>query len=504
MSEENTQLIPNQSEIVAQRIAKIDTWREAGINPFGAGYPDVQMIADVRAAFVPPADPEADPHAGPEVNVAGRLVAKRGMGKSIFADVRDSSGRIQLFAGKSDLSEEDFATFKRLDIGDIVGIKGRLFVTKMGELTIRVEKPTILSKSLRPLPEKFHGLTDVEQRYRQRYLDMIANPEVMEVFKKRSAIIREVRNFLAERGFMEVETPMLQPLAGGASANPFVTRYEALDSDVYMRIAPELYLKRLLVGGFERVFELNRSFRNEGLDRRHNPEFTMLEIYQAYGNCEAMMELIESMISTVALKVCGTLKIEHSNGKVLDFTPPFRRATYHDLVKEKGGDDWFDISFAERVERGKKLGLDVNDKMSDLDVTNELYEKLVEPNNIQPTFVTRLPAELLPLANPCADDPSLVDVFELGVNGMELAPAYSELNNPVIQRKRFMDQFEKNKEEGDEVSNKIDEDFLTALEYGMPPAGGMGVGIDRLVMALTGAESIRDVILFPQMRNIAR
>ncbi|MBR2625721.1 MAG: lysine--tRNA ligase [Lentisphaeria bacterium] len=486
-------------DLFEQRTAKIRDYQEAGINPFGGAFPNVELIEVVRTKELPPEGSELP---GPEATVAGRMTAKRGMGKSIFADLRDSTGRLQLFAGKSDMPEEMFALCRKLDIGDIIGVKGNLFVTKTGELTLRVKEVTLLSKSMRPLPEKFHGLVDVEQRYRQRYLDLIANPEVKDVFRKRSAIIREVRNFLADRGFMEVETPMLQPLAGGASATPFETFYGALNSTVYMRIAPELYLKRLLVGGFEKVFELNRSFRNEGLDRRHNPEFTMLEIYQAYSNCEGMMELIESMISTVAMKVCGTLKIDHGNGKVLDFTPPFRRATYHELCKEKGGDDWFDITPAERIERGQKLGLDVNSSMSDLEVTNELYEKLVEPTNIQPTFVTRLPAELLPLANPCADDPTLVDVFELGVNGMELAPAYSELNNPIIQRQRFMDQFEATKEEGDELENKIDEDFLTALEYGMPPAGGMGVGIDRLVMALTGAESIRDVILFPQMKRL--
>ena len=486
-------------DMFEQRTAKIREYQESGINPFGGAFPDVELIEVVRQKELPPEGSELP---GPAAVVAGRMTAKRGMGKSIFADVRDSTGRLQLFAGKSDMSEEMFALCRKLDIGDIVGVKGTLFTTKTGELTLRVKEITLLSKSMRPLPEKFHGLVDVEQRYRQRYLDLIANPEVKEVIQKRSAIIREVRNFLCERGFMEVETPMLQPLAGGASATPFETFYGALNSTVYMRIAPELYLKRLLVGGFEKVFELNRSFRNEGLDRRHNPEFTMLEIYQAYSNCEGMMELIESMISTVAMKVCGTLKIDHGDGKIIDFTPPFRRATYHELCKEKGGADWFDITPAERIERGQKLGLDVNASMSDLEVTNELYEKLVEPTNIQPTFVTRLPAELLPLANPCADDPTLVDVFELGVNGMELAPAYSELNNPIIQRQRFMDQFEATKEEGDELENKVDEDFLTALEYGMPPAGGMGVGIDRLVMALTGAESIRDVILFPQMKRL--
>lgn len=486
----------NTGDIFTQRVAKVEELRAQGIDPFGSRYDDVQSIESVRTLPV-----ESENAPGATVNVAGRLTGKRGMGKSIFADLRDSTGKIQLFAGKSDLGDEPFALFKKLDIGDIAGVRGELFKTRMGELTIRVKEFKLLSKSLRPLPEKFHGLTDVEQRYRQRYLDLIANPEVGRVFKMRSAIIREIRAFLEARGFMEVETPMLQNLAGGASANPFKTYFEALSSPMFMRIAPELFLKRLLVGGFERVFELNRSFRNEGLDRRHNPEFTMLEIYQAYGDCRSMMELIETMVTTVAMKVCGTLKIDHGNGKIINLETPWRRATYHELVCEKGGADWFDITPAERVARGKKLGLDVNEQMPDLDVTNELYEKLVEPNNIQPTFVTRLPAELLPLAKGCPDDPKLVDVFELGINGVEVAPAYSELNDPILQRKRFMDQFERTKQEGDKVSDKVDEDFLTALEYGMPPAGGMGVGIDRLVMILTGAESIRDVILFPQMRR---
>jgi len=498
MNEQNQNAAEPQSsgDIFSQRVAKVEELRSQGVDPFGCRYDDVQSIESVRTLPV-----ESENAPGAAVNVAGRLIAKRGMGKSIFADLRDSTGKIQLFAGKSDLGDEAFALFKKLDIGDIAGVKGELFQTRMGELTIRVKEFKLLSKSLRPLPEKFHGLTDVEQRYRQRYLDLIANPEVGRVFKMRSAIIREIRAFLEARGFMEVETPMLQNLAGGASANPFKTFFEALNSPMFMRIAPELFLKRLLVGGFERVFELNRSFRNEGLDRRHNPEFTMLEIYQAYGDCRSMMELIETMVTTVAMKVCGTLKIDHGNGKIINLETPWRRATYHELVCEKGGQDWFDITPAERVARGKRLGLDVNDQMADLDVTNELYEKLVEPNNIQPTFVTRLPAELLPLAKGCPDDPSLVDVFELGINGVEVAPAYSELNDPILQRKRFMDQFERTKQEGDQVSDKVDEDFLTALEYGMPPAGGMGVGIDRLVMILTGAESIRDVILFPRMRR---
>ncbi len=487
-----------QNLLFAQRLAKANELREAGIDPYGAAYPDVRSIADIRANAQPPADEEGA--LGPEVILAGRLTAKRGMGKSIFADLKDSSGKIQLFVGKAETGEEAFAFFRKLDIGDIIGVEGPTFITRMGELTIRVKKFTLLSKSLRPLPEKFHGLVDVEQRYRQRYLDLIANDESRRVLQMRSAILREIRNFMDGRGFMEVETPMLQSLAGGASANPFKTYYEALSSDMYLRIAPELYLKRLLVGGFEKVYELNRNFRNEGISRRHNPEFTMMEVYQAYGDCRTMMELIETMVTTVAMKVAGTLQIDHGNGKVIDLTLPWRRATYHELCMEKGGADWFEITSEERLKRGRKLGLDLPPGLSDLEITNELYEKMVEPTLIQPTFVTRLPAELLPLAKGCPDDPSLVDVFELGINGVEVAPAYSELNDPVLQRRRFMEQFEATRAEGDEVQNKVDEDFLVALEYGMPPAGGMGIGIDRLVMILTGAEAIRDVLLFPQMK----
>ncbi len=481
--------------LFAQRLAKLKELETAGIDPYGQAFPGTSMISEVRKIF-PPAEDENSP----EILVAGRLMGRRSMGKSIFADLKDSSGKIQLFIAKNEIGEEAFAIFKKLDIGDIIGIKGSIFLTRMGELTIRVQKCTLLAKSLRPLPEKFHGLVDIEQRYRQRYLDLITNEESFRTLKLRSKILSEIRNFMNERGFLEVETPMLQSLAGGASANPFTTYYEALNSTMYMRIAPELYLKRLLVGGFEKVYEIGRNFRNEGIDRRHNPEFTMMEIYQAYGDCRTMMELVESLITTVALKTVGTLKINHPNNKVIDLTPPWRRATYNELCEEKGGQDWFKIKPEERIKRGQKLNLEVHPGMSDLDVNNELYEKLVEPNLIQPTFVTRIPVELLPLAKGCADDPSYVDVFELGINGVEVAPAYSELNNPIIQRKRLMDQFEKNKQEGDSIADKIDEDFLTALEHGMPPAGGMGIGIDRLVMILTGTESIRDVLLFPQMK----
>ncbi len=489
---ENTQQAPE--DIFAQRMSKVEELREAGIDPFGQSFDGTALIENIRAGFRE--EDESDQPA----RAAGRLMAMRVMGKSIFADLKDSSGRIQLFANQKQLGDELFARFKRLDIGDIIGVDGLLFVTRMGELTIKVKEYALLSKSMRPLPEKFHGLTNIEQRYRQRYLDLIMNDDSRRTFQQRFQIIREIRKYLEGQGFLEVETPMIQPLAGGAAANPFKTYYEALSSPMFMRIAPELYLKRLLVGGFEKVYELNRNFRNEGMSRRHNPEFTMIEIYQAYGDCRTMMNLVEELVTTVAQNVFGTLQIDHGNGKVIDLTRPWKRATYHELVKEKAGDDWFDITPEDRIKRAGELGLDVEPGTPDFEVTNEVYEKLIEQTLIQPTFVTRLPAELVPLAKACSDDSSLVDVFELEINGQEVAPGYSELNNPIEQRRRFMEQFEREKEEGDEVGDKVDEDFLTALEHGMPPAGGMGIGIDRLVMMLTGAESIRDVILFPQMK----
>ena len=491
----SAQLQENET-IFEQRKAKALELAASGINPWGERFDGAEKSELLRKKF----NPDAAPEVAQPATAAGRLMAMRIMGKSIFADLQDSSGKIQLFVSKNELGDEEFARFKKLDIGDIIGVRGNLFLTRMGELTIKVHEAKLLCKSLRPLPEKFHGLTNVEQRYRQRYLDLMTNPDSMEVFRKRFAILREVRNFLTERGFVEVETPMMQPIPGGASATPFKTYYEALSTEMYMRIAPELYLKRLLVGGFERVFEMNRNFRNEGIDRRHSPEFTMLELYQAYGNCETMMELIESMIKQVAMKVCGTLTIDNGAGKVIDLGKPWRRVTYHDLVREKGGADWFDVTPEERLKRAKALGLEVDETTPDFEVTNEVYEKLIEHTLIQPTFVMRMPAVLLPLARGCKDDPDLVDVFELEINGQEIAPAYTELNDPIEQRKRFTEQFEREKAAGELMSDKIDEDFLTALEYGMPPAGGMGVGIDRLVILLTGADSIRDVILFPHMK----
>ena len=395
------------------------------------------------------------------------------------------------------MGEDNYKQFKKLDIGDIITANGPLFTTKTGEVTIRMESYRLLSKSLRPLPEKWHGLTDMEQRYRQRYVDLIVNDDSRELFKKRIRIIQEIRNYLASKGFMEVETPMLQYIPGGAAANPFKTHYQALNCEMFLRIAPELYLKRLLVGGFEKVFELNRNFRNEGISRRHNPEFTMLELYQAYGNCETMMELIEEMITTVAMNVFGTLQIQMPGDKVVDLSRPWRRAPYKDLIREKAGDDWFDLPRDEKYKRAKEMNLQVMPDWSDLEITHEIYEKLIEHTLIQPTFVTRLPAELVPLAKKCPDDPTLVDVYELEINGQEISPGYTELNDPVDQRERFMHQVTLS---GKDPAQAVDEDFLTALEYGMPPAGGLGVGIDRLVMLLAGVESIRDVVLFPQLR----
>ena len=487
----------SHDDVFSQRINKVEELKAAGIAPFGERFDGSKLINTVREGFKLELAETADQ---PAV-VAGRLMGMRVMGGSIFADIKDSSAKIQLFVNKKELGEEEFKLFKKLDIGDLIGIRGLLFVTKMGELTIKVKSCALLCKSLRPLPEKFHGLTNIEQRYRQRYLDLIMNEESRELFKKRFVIIREIRKYLEDQGFIEVETPMLQPLAGGAIANPFKTYYEALSSEMFMRIAPELYLKRLLVGGFEKVFELNRNFRNEGMDRRHNPEFTMIEIYQAYGDCRSMMDLIEEMVTLIAQKVFGKMAIDHGNGKIISLERPWKRISYTDLIKERIGADWFDITPEERVTRAKEMGVELEPGLPDFKVTNEVYEKKIEHTLIQPTFVTRLPAQLVPLAKACGDNPEFVDVFELEINGQEVAPGYSELNDPIEQRKRFMDQFERERKPGDAVSDKVDEDFLVALEHGMPPAGGMGIGIDRLVMMLTGAESIRDVVLFPQMRK---
>ena len=591
------------NSLIEQRKEKLAALRARGIDPFKNKFAPTGKCAEARTRYAE----------GREVAVAGRITAHRDMGKSMFIDVRDESGRLQVYAQKNVLGEEQFDVFRHLDLGDFIGARGTLFTTKTGEISIRLTSFVILAKALRPPPEKWHGLADTEIRYRQRYLDLMANPEVKEVFLKRSRIIREIRQFLDERGYVEVETPMMQAIPGGAAAQPFKTFHNALGCDFYLRIALELSLKRLLVGGLDRVFEIGRNFRNEGLSRKHNPEFTMLEAYQAYGDYESMMELVQAMICHVAQKVLRTLVITHDRRtefrdtlvrlsvqldlldqlvelsplpdrglvelyglgrddvdkaarclgaihrrlssetvsnlaseaikcvedlqarpthaasadgrssvvspgtvdqvlsqlemvnrtshtlkpfltpKVVDLTPPWRRIKYKDIVRERAGADWFDVSAAARRERAVKLGAEIAKEYEDFEVTQAVFEKLIEPTLINPTFVTHAPKELIPLAKLSPEDPTTVEVFECCINGQEIAPAYTEQNDPVEQRERLEHQA------GGE-QQKLDEDFLVALEHGMPPAGGMGMGIDRLCMMLLGQESIRDVILFPQLK----
>jgi lysyl-tRNA synthetase class 2 len=482
----------DESELLALRRARLDTWRDLGIDPFGGAYPGAEACRQVIENY-------ADNRA---VRIAGRLISKREMGKNVFAHIQDESGKLQVYAQLQGLGEEKFKFWKLLDIGDFIGGEGTLFTTKTGEKTVKLSDLRILTKSLRPIPSQWYGLSDVEQRYRQRYVDLIVSEDARKVLLKRSQIVSEVRRFFEERAFIEVETPMMQTIAGGAAARPFVTKHNALGLDLYLRIAPELYLKRLLVGGFTKVFEINRNFRNEGISRRHNPEFTMLEAYWAYADFESMAQLVEDLVTTVAQKVMGTLQVggrpASEDGTIsalppIDLTGPWPRKPYRELVKTAAGDDWFTISDNDRRERAAKLGVELSPAMEDFEVTNQIFEKLVEAKTRNPLFVTHLPTELVPLARQNGADPSVVDVFELIIAGQEVSPGYSELNNPVVQRQRL------EKQAGEE-QQKLDEDFLTALEYGMPPAGGIGIGIDRLVMTLTGAESIRDVILFPLLK----
>jgi len=481
----------DESELLALRRARLTTWRDLGIDPFGEAFPGTENCEQVVANY-------ADDR---PVRIAGRLISKREMGKNVFAHIQDETGKLQVYAQVQGLGDK-FAFWKLLDIGDFIGGEGTLFVTKTGEKTVRLSDLRILSKSLRPIPSQWYGLADVEQRYRQRYVDLIVSEEARRVLLLRSRIVSEVRRFFEAQGFTEVETPMMQTIAGGAAARPFVTKHNALGIDLYMRIAPELYLKRLLVGGFTKVFEINRNFRNEGISRRHNPEFTMLEAYWAYADFEAMADMVEELITSVSQKVMGTLQVggrpASEDGTVAEVAPidlsrPWPRQRYRDLVQAAAGEDWFTISAGERRERCRTLGVEISPAMEDFEVTNQIFEKLVEAKTRHPLFVTHLPQELVPLARQNRADPSVVDVFELIIGGQEISPGYSELNNPVIQRQRLEAQA------GEEQQN-LDEDFLAALEYGMPPAGGIGIGIDRLVMTLTGAESIRDVILFPLLK----
>ena len=433
------------------------------------------------------------------VSLAGRIVALRSFGKACFCHIQDGSGKIQLYFQKNTLGDDQFSLFKKLDIGDFIGVKGFLFRTRTDELTVDVEQFELLAKSLRPLPEKWHGLTDVEIRYRQRYVDLIVNPEVKEVFLLRTRIIQSIRSFLNARGFLEVETPMMQSIPGGATARPFRTHHNALDMDLYLRIAPELFLKRLLVGGFERVYEINRNFRNEGISTRHNPEFTMLEFYLAYADYRDLIEMTEQLISSVSMEVLGTTSIEYE-GHAINLAPPWKRMTFRESLHEAGVPDDVLGNADKAREYAKRLGASLKGGEPLGKLWNEIFESKVEPTLIQPTFITDYPTDISPLSKKRDDDQNFVERFELFVVGREMANAFSELNDPVDQKERFLRQVTE-RDAGDEEAHQMDEDFIRALEYGMPPAAGEGIGIDRLVMLLTGSPSIRDVILFPQMKK---
>lgn len=481
------------NELMQVRREKLAEIRAKGIEPYGGRFIRTHQAGEVADNFL-----ELE---GQNVTVAGRIMSRRGMGKATFAHIQDGARQIQVYLRLNDIGQEAYELFSKLDIGDIIGASGKVFKTKMGEITIAVEKFTLLSKSLRPLPEKWHGLKDVDLRYRQRYVDLIVNPNVREVFEARSKIIRAIRVFLDRKGFLEVETPMMQTIAGGAEARPFITHHNALDINLYLRIAPELYLKRLLVGGFERVYEINRNFRNEGISTKHNPEFTMLELYQAYADYHVMMDLAEELISTVAAEVMGTTKIEYE-GTVIDLSTGWTRMPMLEAVKMHSGLDFSvlkDDAEARDAAKKAQLGIELEGTDTWSSVLNKVFDEVVEPRLIQPTFIMDYPVEISPLAKRKAENPDLTDRFELFIYGREMANAFSELNDPIDQKGRFLKQVEKRKA-GDDEAHMMDEDYINALEYGMPPAGGMGIGIDRLVMLLTGSSSIRDVLLFPLMK----
>ncbi len=483
---------------IAQRMKKLEDLRAAGVDPYPARFSPTDSAETLQREAGELANEtllELDRRAG----VAGRIVALRKFGKSVFAHLQDGSGRIQVYFRKDILPAEDFAVMKKLDIGDIAGVEGSLFRTRTGELTVEARSLVLLAKSLRPLPEKWHGLKDIEQRYRQRYLDLIVNPEVRKVFRTRAMIVAAVREFFTARGFLEVETPMMQPIPGGATARPFKTFYNALDTEVFLRVAPELYLKRLIIGGFEKVFEINRNFRNEGLSREHNPEFTMLEFYQAWADYRSLMELTEELFVEIARRVAGSEVIEYQGNRV-DFTPPWRRLSLVESLVTVGGlreDQVADPDLLRR--KAKELGIPLLPAYGPERLQVEIWERLVEPTLVDPTFVVDFPKAVSPLAKSRPDRPDLAERFELFVAGKEVANAFTELNDPLDQRERFQRQVEE-RAAGDEEAQRMDEDFLRALEHGMPPTGGEGIGIDRLVMLFTDSPNIRDVILFPQLR----
>ncbi len=494
MAEQNNGQAKDENELLKVRRTKLDDLKERGKNPFEITKFDVTHHSkEIKDNF--------DALEGQDVTIAGRMMFKRVMGKASFCNIQDLKGRIQAYVARDEIGEEDYADFKKYDVGDILGITGRVFKTKTGEISIHASSVTLLSKSLQILPEKFHGLTDTDVRYRQRYVDLIMNEDVKETFIKRSQIISSIRRFLDAQGFMEVETPMLVSNAGGAAARPFETHFNALDEDVKLRISLELYLKRLIVGGMERVYEIGRVFRNEGTDTRHNPEFTLMELYQAYTDYYGMMDLTENMFRTVAKEVCGTTNIPYAE-EMIDLGKPFERITMVDAVKKYAGVDFNEIKTTEEAKAiATEKHVEFEERHTKGDILNLFFEEFVEEHLIQPTFVMDHPVEISPLTKRKPENPDYVERFELFIYGREMCNAYSELNDPIDQRERFAAQ-EAAFAAGDEEANHTDEDFLNALSIGMPPTGGIGYGIDRLVMLLTNSPAIRDVLLFPTLKSL--
>jgi len=466
------------------RIEKLNKLREKGVDPYGACYKNATPLKEVVDGY-------SEEDEGKKVKCAGRIMTMRRQGKASFLHIKDWSGKLQVYVKMNTVGEEKYEIFRLLDLGDIIGVEGGLVKTRTGEITVFADDLTVLSKALLPPPEKWHGLKDVEIRYRQRYIDLSSNDDVMDLFLKRSSIIKSIRNFLDNRKFVEVETPMMQAIPGGAVARPFITHHNSLDMELFLRIAPELYLKRLLVGGMERVYEINRNFRNEGLSTRHNPEFTMMELYQAYSDYNGMMELTETLISGLAHDLYGTFEVPYGE-RTIDLSPPWQRSTFSELLSKYASVDLDDEEGLKA--KGKELGMDVKGVHKDI-IAEHIFGELVEKELWNPTFVIDYPVSICPLTKACEDNPNLAQRFEMYIATMELANSYSELNEPLEQSKRFHEQA------ADDTEGKIDEDFLKALKYGMPPAGGLGIGIDRLVMILTNSASIRDVILFPLLRQ---
>lgn len=481
------------------RREKLNQLRESGLDPFGKRFERSHLASDLLEAYDSIEKEELE-EKNISVTLAGRIMTKRGKGKAGFAHIQDLSGQIQIYVRQDTVGNEQYEIFNIIDLGDIVGVHGKLFKTKVGELSIKVDNLDLLSKSLRPLPDKFHGLKDVEQRYRQRYLDLVMSQESKETFVTRSRIIRSMRNYLDQNGYLEVETPMMHAIAGGAAARPFITHHNALDMTLYMRIAIELHLKRLIVGGLEKVYEIGRVFRNEGVSTRHNPEFTMIELYEAYADYQDIMALTENLIAHVAQEVLGSTTVPYGDYEV-DLKPEWKRLHMLDAIKEYTGVDFWEVTSTEEAKQlAKENGIEIKDTMEYGHIVNEFFEQRVEEKLIQPTFIYGHPVEISPLAKKNPDDPRFTDRFELFIVGREHANAFTELNDPIDQRERFEAQL-KEREQGNDEAHEMDDDFIEALEYGMPPTGGLGIGIDRLVMLLTNSPSIRDVLLFPLMRQ---